>query len=94
MSQGHAPLHFHRDHGHSAVDVDLCNTGERTLAVCALVCRAWLPKSRAKLFEAIYIRNQRSYDLLVERVVHSETRSIEPLSHLREQSLHLAVRCG
>ncbi|RPD61414.1 hypothetical protein L227DRAFT_68325 [Lentinus tigrinus ALCF2SS1-6] len=59
----------------SAVDVDLYNTGERTLTMCALVCRAWLPRSRTKLFEAIYIRNQRSYDLLVERFVRSETMS-------------------
>ncbi|RPD75689.1 hypothetical protein L226DRAFT_52127 [Lentinus tigrinus ALCF2SS1-7] len=59
----------------SAVDVDLYNTGERTLTMCALVCRAWLPRSRTKLFEAIYIRNQRNYDLLVERFVRSETMS-------------------
>ncbi|RPD55712.1 hypothetical protein L227DRAFT_475000, partial [Lentinus tigrinus ALCF2SS1-6] len=44
-----------------------------TLAMCALVCRAWLPRSRVKLFEAIRIRDGRTYNLLVERVVHSET---------------------
>ncbi|RPD75678.1 hypothetical protein L226DRAFT_51599 [Lentinus tigrinus ALCF2SS1-7] len=46
-----------------------------TLAMCALVCRTWLPRSRAKLFETIYIGNQRRYNLLVERVLHSETMS-------------------
>ncbi|RPD61425.1 hypothetical protein L227DRAFT_68629 [Lentinus tigrinus ALCF2SS1-6] len=51
-----------------------------TLAMCALVCRAWLPRSRAKLFEVVWISNQRSYDLLVERVLRSETMSRYPTS--------------
>ncbi|RPD55719.1 hypothetical protein L226DRAFT_443617, partial [Lentinus tigrinus ALCF2SS1-7] len=46
-----------------------------TLAMCALVCRAWLPKSRAQLFEDICVPDERTYDLLVERVVRSETMS-------------------
>ncbi|RPD76083.1 hypothetical protein L226DRAFT_396460 [Lentinus tigrinus ALCF2SS1-7] len=44
--------------------------------MCALVCRAWLPRSRAKLFEDIHINNSRTYNLLVDRVVHSETMSL------------------
>ncbi|RPD61349.1 hypothetical protein L227DRAFT_652628 [Lentinus tigrinus ALCF2SS1-6] len=68
----------------SAVSVDrdrypgyytLAKMCAHTLAMCALVCRAWLPRSRARLFEVICIRNQHSYDMLVERVVWSETMS-------------------
>ncbi|RPD69476.1 hypothetical protein L226DRAFT_526628 [Lentinus tigrinus ALCF2SS1-7] len=43
-----------------------------TLTRCALVCRDWLPASRANLFKDIRITNGRSYALLVERVLHSE----------------------
>ncbi|RPD68514.1 hypothetical protein L226DRAFT_576328 [Lentinus tigrinus ALCF2SS1-7] len=46
-----------------------------TLAMCALVCRAWLPRSRIELFENILIRDDHTYDLLVERVLHSVTMS-------------------
>ncbi|RPD55744.1 hypothetical protein L226DRAFT_341847 [Lentinus tigrinus ALCF2SS1-7] len=46
-----------------------------TLAMCALVCRAWLPRSRVELFEDITIEDDHIYDLLVERVLHSETMS-------------------
>ncbi|RPD55714.1 hypothetical protein L226DRAFT_307181 [Lentinus tigrinus ALCF2SS1-7] len=46
-----------------------------TLAMCALVCRAWLPRSRVELFEDIPILDERTYDLLVERVLRSETMS-------------------
>ncbi|RPD55739.1 hypothetical protein L226DRAFT_576346 [Lentinus tigrinus ALCF2SS1-7] len=46
-----------------------------TLAMCALVCRAWLPRSRVELFKNIPIREEHTYDLLVERVLHSETMS-------------------
>ncbi|RPD55752.1 hypothetical protein L226DRAFT_341174 [Lentinus tigrinus ALCF2SS1-7] len=46
-----------------------------TLAMCALVCRAWLPRSRVELFEDIAIKDDYTYDLLVERVLHSETMS-------------------
>ncbi|RPD55306.1 hypothetical protein L226DRAFT_205774 [Lentinus tigrinus ALCF2SS1-7] len=50
-------------------------TRSHTLAMCALVCRTWLPRSRARLFEDICIQDQRTYDLLFERVVRSETMS-------------------
>ncbi|RPD75544.1 hypothetical protein L226DRAFT_47778 [Lentinus tigrinus ALCF2SS1-7] len=46
-----------------------------TLAMCALVCRDWLPASRTKLFRDIVIDHSLSYALLVERVLHSETMS-------------------
>ncbi|RPD69131.1 hypothetical protein L226DRAFT_307501 [Lentinus tigrinus ALCF2SS1-7] len=46
-----------------------------TLAMCALVCRAWLPRSRVELFKHIPIEDDHTYDLLVERVLHSETMS-------------------
>ncbi|RPD55747.1 hypothetical protein L226DRAFT_341532 [Lentinus tigrinus ALCF2SS1-7] len=46
-----------------------------TLAMCALVCRAWLPRSRVELFKDILILDEHTYDLLVERVLHSETMS-------------------
>ncbi|RPD55755.1 hypothetical protein L226DRAFT_446423, partial [Lentinus tigrinus ALCF2SS1-7] len=46
-----------------------------TLAMCALVCRAWLPRSRVELFKYIPIEDDHTYDLLVKRVLHSETMS-------------------
>ncbi|RPD59218.1 hypothetical protein L226DRAFT_102137 [Lentinus tigrinus ALCF2SS1-7] len=49
--------------------------GAHTLAMCALVCRAWLPRSRAKLFTYIRIQDEQTYTLLVERVVRAETMS-------------------
>ncbi|RPD61398.1 hypothetical protein L227DRAFT_67699 [Lentinus tigrinus ALCF2SS1-6] len=85
----------------SAVAVDECSQRRaHTLAMCALVCRDWLPRSRAKLFEYICIEDQRSYDLLVQRIARSETMvqyltSVTTLhiddSHV-EHSLSSAVR--
>ncbi|RPD52591.1 hypothetical protein L227DRAFT_617703 [Lentinus tigrinus ALCF2SS1-6] len=58
-----------------ALEDDNVRLRSHTLAMCALVCRAWLPRSRDKLFEDIRIRGERTYDLLVERVLHSEIMS-------------------
>ncbi|RPD55735.1 hypothetical protein L227DRAFT_299761 [Lentinus tigrinus ALCF2SS1-6] len=49
-----------------------------TLAMCALVCRSWLPRSRAELFGVFYIEHERTYDLLVERVVRSQETMLSP----------------
>ncbi|RPD55763.1 hypothetical protein L226DRAFT_446451, partial [Lentinus tigrinus ALCF2SS1-7] len=56
----------------SAMDAHL---DAHTLAMCALVCQGWLPKSRATLFEVVQIHDECTYNLLVERVVWSETMS-------------------
>ncbi|RPD61343.1 hypothetical protein L227DRAFT_574411 [Lentinus tigrinus ALCF2SS1-6] len=42
-----------------------------TLCSCMRVCREWAPASRAVLFEEISIKSPSSYDLLVQRVLHS-----------------------
>lgn len=50
--------------------------GYCTLLACCLVCHAWLPASRIKMFEYIYIRSHsdwRRYTLLVDTVLHSDT---------------------
>ncbi|KAI0696753.1 hypothetical protein C8T65DRAFT_30576 [Cerioporus squamosus] len=44
-----------------------------TLLVCSLVCWAWVPASRHQLFHELIIENPKQYNLLVSRVLHSET---------------------
>ena len=58
----------------------------RTLPACALVCHSWIPASRYALFREARVRNSTSYDLLVSRVLLSE--SMRPyLSFVRKMKL-------
>ncbi|RPD58920.1 hypothetical protein L226DRAFT_109924 [Lentinus tigrinus ALCF2SS1-7] len=45
----------------------------RSLLNCALVCSRWLPASRHHLFAELRSPSKKSYDLLVSRVLHSES---------------------
>ena len=47
-------------------------TDRQTLLSCALVCRAWLPASRHRLFAHLIIRDSKTCDLLVNRVLRSD----------------------
>ncbi|RPD61313.1 hypothetical protein L227DRAFT_652601 [Lentinus tigrinus ALCF2SS1-6] len=51
--------------------IDPCE--RKTLCLCSLVSRKWLPASRHALFQYILINKATTFDLLVTRVLHSES---------------------
>ena len=61
----------------------------QTLRVCALVCRAWLPASRHRLFQKIQIDSEEVYRRFVSNVLHSEAVR----QHLQATRL-LTIDCG
>ena len=46
---------------------------KKTLCACTLVCQAWIPMSRERLFEDLLLSSRTELDLLVDRVLRSET---------------------
>ncbi|KAI0915928.1 hypothetical protein AcV5_003399 [Taiwanofungus camphoratus] len=44
----------------------------RTLYNCALVCHAWLPRSRLYLQPSLYIRDRSEFDAVVDDVLHDQ----------------------
>ena len=46
---------------------------KKTLCACALVCQAWIPPSRERLYKDLILSSRTQLDLLVDRVLESET---------------------
>lgn len=84
------PIEMH----HHIIDSLENETDSRTIAHCALVCRAWLPFSRSKLYRRIDLRSRLQWNRFKDHIVRPASHMTPYLEKVREMCVSRQDPCA